>query len=103
MPAYPMKAGEVTVIGVDDRAILDGDGGDGGVGQLGATDTDRSAELLVDPPVTVTWIKDANVWKGEPRVDSCCRLFEGDCRTWMCLDAHEGLDGEDGETDRLRA
>ena len=105
MPAEVGEAGEVTVVGVDGAAMFEGDGSNGGVSELRAGYADIGAELLKEQPVAGAGVEDTDVREGEPGVDGCRCVSEGDggMSSEVCLDTHEGEDGDGGKDDGLAA
>lgn len=78
MPADSGKACEVAVIGVDDSAVLDGDRGQGGVGDDVSAEACTLRELLKDLPVSIAGVEDLDVGRLEPGVYDFCSLGESD-------------------------
>ena len=76
MPAEVGEAGEVAVVGVNDGAVLDGDGGDGGVGDEVSLEAGVSGELVKNSPVQLAWVKNTNSGDSQPIVDDRLSLPE---------------------------
>ncbi|HZQ42869.1 MAG TPA: hypothetical protein VFA99_06430 [Acidobacteriaceae bacterium] len=105
VPAEAGKAGKVTIVGVDDGAVLDGSCGKDCICNHSTADMYFRTEFAQYFPVAIAGMKNADAWNCKPKIDGFGSCREGQ---WPGLEARvgyesqESVDGDGRDSDGFR-